>query len=188
MLAFISASSSGTNLHPALSSDNTPHLCHISSRLTQPHVASRLCCVVLCCFRFHPFYLSNVTKYVDEILHPQWHDLIDNYKPDILWCDGEWSQNSTTWRSLDFLTYLYNDSPVKDTIVTNDRYGSDTRGVHGGFYTAEYSAEVFDRKWEENSGIDLVSAHCTHTTLHQRMSTQPARCACCIICLGCFLY
>ena len=41
---------------------------------------------------FHPFYTSNVTKYVDEVLHPQWRDLIDNYKPDILWCDGEWEQ------------------------------------------------------------------------------------------------
>ena len=44
---------------------------------------------------------------------------------------------------------------MKDTIVTNDRYGSDTRATHGGFYTAEYSAETFDRKWEENSGIDI---------------------------------
>ena len=106
---------------------------------------------------FHPFYLSNVTKYVDEILQPQFRDLIDNYKPDILWCDGEWEQTSTTWRALDFLTYLFNDSPVKDDIVINDRFGSDTRGTHGGFYTAEYSAAVFDHKWEENSGIDVFS-------------------------------
>jgi alpha-L-fucosidase len=28
------------------------------------------------------------------------------------------------------------------------------KGVHGGFYTAEYSAQYWtDRKWEENSGI-----------------------------------
>jgi len=46
---------------------------------------------------YHPFYTSNVTKYVDEVLHPQWHDLIDNYKPDILWCDGEWAQVSANF-------------------------------------------------------------------------------------------
>ena len=94
---------------------------------------------------------------IHSYIPTQWHDLIDNYRPDILWCDGEWEQTSTTWRALDFLTYLYNDSPVKDTIVINDRFGSDTRGTHGGVYTAEYSAEVFEHKWEENSGIDVFS-------------------------------
>lgn len=43
-------------------------------------------------------------------------------------------------------------------MVINDRWGSDTRGHHGGFFTPEYSAATYaDHKWEENSGIDRFS-------------------------------
>jgi len=89
---------------------------------------------------------------------PQWYDLINSYKPDILWCDGEWDHNSSFWTSVDFLSWLYNESPVKDTIAINDRFGSETRNVHGGYYTPEYSPDVnLTHKWEENSGIDIHS-------------------------------
>ena len=107
---------------------------------------------------YHPLYLTNVSAYVQQVLRPQWTDLITAYKPDLLWCDGDWEQPSDTWQSREFLAYLYNDSPVRDSVVVNDRFGSDTRGRHGGFYTAEYSSQVWDgRKWEENSGIDINS-------------------------------
>ena len=40
----------------------------------------------------------------------------------------------------------------------NDRWGSGSRGKHGGFYTEEYSSHtVADHKWEEDSGIDIHS-------------------------------
>jgi alpha-L-fucosidase len=38
---------------------------------------------------YHPFYTGpNPEKYVDEILIPQFYDLVNTYKPEILWCDG----------------------------------------------------------------------------------------------------
>lgn len=60
---------------------------------------------------------------------------VNNYKPEILWSDGEWEASDIYWDSLNFLAWLYNDSPVKDTIVVNDRWGGDTLCKHGGFLT-----------------------------------------------------
>jgi alpha-L-fucosidase len=89
---------------------------------------------------------------------PQLYDLINSYKPHILWTDGEWEHPSDFWNSTDFLAWLFNDSPVKDVIAVNDRWGNDTRAVHGGFYTPEYSSNIYlNHKWEENSGIDVHS-------------------------------
>ena len=69
---------------------------------------------------------------------PQMKDLVNRYKPDILWTDGEWEHPSEVWKSTEFLAWLYNDSPVKNDIVVNDRWGKETRSKHGGIYTTEY--------------------------------------------------
>jgi len=108
---------------------------------------------------FHPLYTSpNPQIYVEQIMLPQLYDLVENYQPDILWADGEWEHTSDFWQTPTFLAYLFNQSPVKDVVAINDRWGSDTRNIHGGFYTPEYSNEVFlTHKWEENSGVDLFS-------------------------------
>jgi alpha-L-fucosidase len=60
---------------------------------------------------------------------------VNHYKPEIIWSDGEWEAPDTYWDSLNFLAWLYNDSPVKDTIVVNDRWGGNTLCKHGGFMT-----------------------------------------------------
>lgn len=86
----------------------------------------------------NPQYHSNVDHYVGEHMLPQLKELVTRYQPDIIWPDGEWEHPSSTWRSTEFLAWLYNDSAVKDDVVTNDRWGSDTRGKHGGYYTTEY--------------------------------------------------
>jgi len=108
---------------------------------------------------FHPYYFAkDIGRYVDEVMYPQWVDLIDNYKPDVLWLDGNWECSSRDFRSEEFLAYVYNDSPVKDTIVVNDRFGNDTDGIHGGYYVAEKSSTVrFDHKWELCTTVDRTS-------------------------------
>jgi alpha-L-fucosidase len=35
------------------------------------------------------------------------------------------------------LAWLFNDSPIRDTVVVDDRWGSETRGRHGGVYVCE---------------------------------------------------
>lgn len=110
---------------------------------------------------FNPVYKDNVTKYVDEHMIPQMKDLINNYKPDVLWTDGEWDHPSETWKSTEFLSWLYNDSAVKENVVVNDRWGKETRGKHGGIYTTEYdlihdqnsTGLEINHPWEECRGI-----------------------------------
>ncbi len=110
---------------------------------------------------YNPLYKNEFTNYVDEHMLPQMKDLVTSYKPDILWTDGEWEKTSQQWKSAQFLAWLYNESPVKENVVVNDRWGSETRGKHGGFYTTEYGL-VDDKEadggsmahpWEECRGI-----------------------------------
>jgi alpha-L-fucosidase len=103
---------------------------------------------------YNPMYQKDVNKYVDTHMMPQLKELVTNYKPDIIWPDGEWDQTDTTWKSREFLAWLYNDTAVKDSIVVNDRWGKGARHKHGGYYTTEYEAgATFDKPWEECRGI-----------------------------------
>jgi alpha-L-fucosidase len=108
---------------------------------------------------YHPLYTGpDPSLYVNQVMLPQLYDLATNYQPDLIWTDGEWEHNSTFWQSPQFLAWLFNESPNKDNVAINDRWGNDTRGVHGGFYTAEYSTQVWlNHSWEENSGMDVFS-------------------------------
>ncbi|MDR2146158.1 MAG: alpha-L-fucosidase [Tannerella sp.] len=110
---------------------------------------------------FNPLYKNNVEKYVDEHMIPQMKDLVTRYSPEVIFADGEWDHPSETWKSVEFLAWLYNESPVKETVVANDRWGKETRSKHGGYYTTEYDlvhdGNVKDTKiahpWEECRGI-----------------------------------
>ena len=109
----------------------------------------------------NPLYNNDVDKYVESHMIPQMKELVTKYEPDIFWTDGEWDHPSERLRSTDFLSWLYNDSPVKEQVVVNDRWGKETRSKHGGIYTTEYdlvhSDNVKDTRimhpWEECRGI-----------------------------------
>jgi alpha-L-fucosidase len=110
---------------------------------------------------FNPLYKSDINKYVSEHMIPQLKDLVNRYKPDIIWPDGEWEHPSSAWKSEEFLSWLYNESPVKNSVVVNDRWGKETRSKHGGYYTTEYDIvhnedatnKRFEHPWEECRGI-----------------------------------
>ncbi|TFD94742.1 alpha-L-fucosidase [Dysgonomonas capnocytophagoides] len=110
---------------------------------------------------YNPLYKKDLPKYVSDHMIPQMKDLVNRYQPDIVWTDGEWELTSDQWKSTDFLAWLYNESPVKNTVVVNDRWGKETRGKHGGIYTTEYDLVgdlAADRvkpghPWEECRGI-----------------------------------
>lgn len=110
---------------------------------------------------FNPLYKNDITKYVNDHMIPQMKDLVMRYQPDVLWTDGEWDHPSETWKSTEFLAWLYNESPVKDQVVVNDRWGKETRSKHGGIYTTEYDlvhdqtsvGKKIDHPWEECRGI-----------------------------------
>ena len=60
------------------------------------------------------------------------YELVENYKPDLIWSDGD-PAPVEYWDSTGFLAWLYNDSPVKNKVVVNDRWGEGTSCKHGGF-------------------------------------------------------
>lgn len=87
---------------------------------------------------YNPLFKADVNRYVDQHMLPQMKDLVERYKPDIVWPDGEWDHPSVTWRSTEFIAWLYNESSAPKDVVINDRWGKETRNQHGGFATPEY--------------------------------------------------
>jgi len=109
---------------------------------------------------------ADIPKYAIEKMIPQMKELVEAYQPSILFTDGEWSYTSEQWHSRDFISWLFEQSSVKDEIVINDRWGKDTRGVHGGYLSCEYGevnsaaldeqeaqSNLGKRKWEECRSI-----------------------------------
>ncbi len=104
---------------------------------------------------FNPLWKADPKKYAAEHVWPQMKELINTYQPDVFWTDGDWDAPAETWRSQEFLAWLYNESPVKEKIVVNDRWGSGVRFNHGGIYTPEYQPDLDfeDHDWEESRGM-----------------------------------
>src|SRR6201996_1580207 len=104
---------------------------------------------------YNPIWLKDHKRYVTEHEWPQAKDVINTYKPDVFWTDGEWEETAETWQSQQFLAWLYNESPVKDQVVTYDRWGKGVRFKHGGVFTPEYQPELnfADHYWEESRGM-----------------------------------
>ena len=104
---------------------------------------------------YNPLWKSNPQQYVTQHMWPQMKELINKYQPDVFWTDGEWHAPAETWKSKEFLSWMYNESPVKDKIVTYDRWGSGVRFKHGSVYTPEYQPDLDfeDHAWEESRGM-----------------------------------
>ena len=104
---------------------------------------------------FNPLWKSDPKKYAAEHVWPQMTELINKYQPDVFWTDGDWDAPAETWKSQEFLAWLFNESPVKDKVIVNDRWGSGMRFNHGGIYTPEYqpNLDFEDHDWEESRGM-----------------------------------
>lgn len=90
---------------------------------------------------YNPLYIADKQKnfsdgnfYYTHKVKPELKEMILRYQPEIVWSDGDWYCTPEYWESKEFLAWLYNESPVKDTVVVNDRWGNDTYGKHGDFY------------------------------------------------------
>ncbi|GAM17331.1 hypothetical protein SAMD00019534_005060 [Acytostelium subglobosum LB1] len=108
---------------------------------------------------FNPIYLADKNSgnpptrdvYITDVLQPMLKDIVNSYEPEVIWADGDWDENSTYWQSTEFLAWLYTNSSVKDTVVTNDRWGADCGGVNGGYWTPSdrfNPGKLLTHKWE----------------------------------------
>ncbi|CAG2171462.1 unnamed protein product [Oppiella nova] len=113
---------------------------------------------------FHPLYLKDkgnkwqTNEFVRNKISPEMVELVNLYKPDLIWSDGAFDgAPDSYWNSTEFLAWLYNDSPVKDEVIVNDRWGSDTACKHGGFYNCKdrFLPDVVQpHKWENALSVD----------------------------------
>jgi alpha-L-fucosidase len=104
---------------------------------------------------YNPLWLQDKPRYIREHMTPQFKDVVTRYKPAIIFSDGEWDLPSADWHSPELLAWLFNESPVKDDVVVNDRWGKDSRHKHGGYWTTEYTPGMagMDHPWEESRGM-----------------------------------
>ncbi|XP_065181067.1 alpha-L-fucosidase-like isoform X1 [Sycon ciliatum] len=118
-------------------------------------------------------------EYVEEVFLKELKDITVKYQPDIVNGDYAVLLNSTQLKSRDFLAWLYNESPVKDTVVVDDRWGTDTRCLHGGYHTCHDRYEpgaLQPHKWTDlmtmaNSwGYDRVETVDQYKTAEEMVS------------------
>jgi alpha-L-fucosidase len=104
---------------------------------------------------YNPLWLGDRRRYAVEHMFPQFKDVVTHAKPSIIFADGEWELTSAEWRAPELLEWLFNESPVRDEVVINDRWGKETRHHHGGYFTTEYTPGMTqsDHPWEENRGM-----------------------------------
>ena len=95
-------------------------------------------------------------EYVNH-MNFQMKELVENYRPSLIFADGgEWDGSDEYWKTKEFLAWLYNDSPVKDEVVVNDRFAKDMPGQHGDYFSSEYQdtdAVNSEHPWEESRGV-----------------------------------
>ena len=115
---------------------------------------------------FHPLHTKDqdnnrtTNDFVRNKVLPELKELVELFEPHVLWADGDWTGPAEFWQSQEFLAWLYNESPVRDVVVTNDRWGIGTYKKHGGFYSGPdrfNPGTLQEHKWENAMTIDRGS-------------------------------
>jgi len=123
---------------------------------------------------FNPLWLADRQRYVAEHMIPQFKDAVNRYKPSIVFSDGEWDMSDKEWRSEEIAAWVYNESPCRDEVILNDRWGKGTRHHHGDYYTTEYGAGLpnASKAWEECRGIGHSFGYNRNETIDDYKSSR----------------
>jgi alpha-L-fucosidase len=105
--------------------------------------------------------IEPVQDYVRDYMKPQIRELIDNYDPDILWCDGQWEQPASYWDMAPVIADYYNQAknrPDPKGVVVANRCKTRTGALDShelDFQTPEYTVkdDIDPVKWESSRGI-----------------------------------
>lgn len=58
--------------------------------------------------------IGSIHAYVQQKTMPELYELVFNYKPDIIWSDGDYGLSPEWWNATQFIAWLYNDRFVID--------------------------------------------------------------------------
>ncbi|WP_328996217.1 alpha-L-fucosidase [Kribbella sp. NBC_01245] len=102
-----------------------------------------------------------VSDYVGQYMLPQMQELIDQYDPDILWCDGQWEKSASYWRTAGVLADYYNKAknrPNPKEVAVANRCKIESGNLDStelDFQTPEYTVkpDIDADKWESSRGI-----------------------------------
>lgn len=109
----------------------------------------------------HPLYQKALQPngdpkpFVREHMQPQLREVVNRYRPSLIYFDGEWQFPLDSFEIYDFLAWLYSESPCRSDVVVNDRFGHGSRGKHGGVFCSEAGVREssIDHKWCEDRPI-----------------------------------
>ena len=93
---------------------------------------------------------DSIANYVESYMIPQFKELVERYKPSVIFTDGEWNNQADDFHAQELIAWYYN--TVGQEAIVNDRWGGGT--MHG-FRTPEYSSGIMltDRPWAECRGM-----------------------------------
>ncbi|WP_319956155.1 alpha-L-fucosidase [Micromonospora yasonensis] len=96
-----------------------------------------------------------------EFLNLQMKELIDNYDPDLIWCDGDWTHNAAYWNLMPTLAHYYNQAMNRQhpkDVVVNNRCRISDQGSHTDRFQPDYLtpeqvvlSDIQPFKWETSA-------------------------------------
>lgn len=114
---------------------------------------------------YHPLYMADKESGFTSARFPQaktmmeLKELVERYHPDVIRTDGDLEAPASYWNSTAFLSWLFNHSPVRSTVVVNDNWGKDVRCKHGDSFTTCGGEQgvLQHHKWEHYVSVDKSS-------------------------------
>lgn len=92
----------------------------------------------------------SIARYRDEHLIPQFKEMVERFKPSIIFSDGDWDHSYKDFHSDELVDFYYKTVGKKG--IVNNRFGD---GFKHGYLTPEYSAGIIEsgQPWSECRGI-----------------------------------